>query len=343
MTPPRDNSELEVSVALAGAARARTGGAAPGRSGPRRSCRTNAGSAGRQVRRRARSPHYEHAWRASEPLVTVRIATYNNAELLCERTLASLRAQTYERWEAIVVGDALTDDTAERIAALGDPRIRFVNLPVPRALPGRRRPALAGRGHLPGQPREPAGRAAPGSRRWTTTTSSSPTTSRCCWHAPERPTRSSRTGACGCATARPPARHDRGRRLAARYSQFGFQGAIYHAGLREFGYDVNAYLPGEPGDWNLARRMWEAGVRFAFLDRIVTTYYWVPHDEQGRAWLAEVRAAAARESRARPPPARPTAARARRPRSAPGRRAARGSAASTSPRSSISTALPASR
>ena len=51
-----------------------------------------------------------------------------------------------------------------------------------------------------------------------------------------------------------------------------------------------AYLAGEPGDWNLARRMWQAGVRFAFLDRIVTTYYWVPHDEQGRAWLASVRA-----------------------------------------------------
>ncbi len=59
------------------------------------------------------------------------------------------------------------------------------------------------------------------------------------------------------------------------YSQFGFQGAMYHAGLSRFEYDAEAYLAGEPGDWNLARRMWQAGVRFAFLDRIVTTYYWV--------------------------------------------------------------------
>ncbi len=30
----------------------------------------------------------------------------------------------------LIVGDHCTDDTAERIAALGDPRIRFINLPA---------------------------------------------------------------------------------------------------------------------------------------------------------------------------------------------------------------------
>jgi glycosyltransferase involved in cell wall biosynthesis len=71
------------------------------------------------------------------------------------------------------------------------------------------------------------------------------------------------------------------------YGQFGFQGALHHAGLRRFEVDPHARLAGEPGDWNLARRMWDAGVRFAFLDRIVTTYYWAPVDPQGQAWLAE--------------------------------------------------------
>jgi hypothetical protein len=70
-------------------------------------------------------PTFEDAW----TLITVRIATYNNAHLLCERTLPSVLSQTYDRWEAIVVGDAVTDDTATRIAALGDSRIRFINLP----------------------------------------------------------------------------------------------------------------------------------------------------------------------------------------------------------------------
>ena len=63
-----------------------------------------------------------------EPLVSILIPTYNRGELLASRTLPSVLRQTYPRWEAVVVGDACTDDTGERIAALGDPRIRFVNL-----------------------------------------------------------------------------------------------------------------------------------------------------------------------------------------------------------------------
>ena len=68
------------------------------------------------------------AYADTEPLVTVRIATYNRAETVCERALASVRRQTYERWEAVVVGDACTDDTAARVATIGDPRIRFHDL-----------------------------------------------------------------------------------------------------------------------------------------------------------------------------------------------------------------------
>jgi predicted SAM-dependent methyltransferase len=65
---------------------------------------------------------------SAEPLVSVVIPTWNRAELLTQRTLPSVIAQTYRNWEAVVVGDACTDDTAARISALGDPRIRFHNL-----------------------------------------------------------------------------------------------------------------------------------------------------------------------------------------------------------------------
>lgn len=65
---------------------------------------------------------------AAQPLVSILIATWNRGELLASRTLPSVLRQTYPNWEAIVVGDGCTDDTAERIAALGDPRIRFTNL-----------------------------------------------------------------------------------------------------------------------------------------------------------------------------------------------------------------------
>jgi glycosyltransferase involved in cell wall biosynthesis len=64
----------------------------------------------------------------SPPAISVVIATYNRSNAL-ELTLRSLIAQTFEDWEAWVVGDACTDDTEEVVGALADPRLRFVNLP----------------------------------------------------------------------------------------------------------------------------------------------------------------------------------------------------------------------
>jgi glycosyltransferase involved in cell wall biosynthesis len=72
-------------------------------------------------------------WRRANPLpprpvVTVCVATFNRARLLTERCLPSILAQSYSDLEIIVVGDCCTDDTAERIQALNDRRIRFHNL-----------------------------------------------------------------------------------------------------------------------------------------------------------------------------------------------------------------------
>lgn len=55
------------------------------------------------------------------------VATYNRSNVL-RLALETLRRQTFERWEAWVVGDACSDDTAEVVAGLDDPRIRFLNL-----------------------------------------------------------------------------------------------------------------------------------------------------------------------------------------------------------------------
>lgn len=76
-----------------------------------------------------------HTWKTSRsvpstPLVSVCVGTYNRGRLLAERCIPSILGQTYRNLELIVVGDACTDDTAERIAQFNDPRLRFVNLPV---------------------------------------------------------------------------------------------------------------------------------------------------------------------------------------------------------------------
>ncbi len=73
---------------------------------------------------------YLRAYDDPRPLVTVCVGTYNRSELLVGRCLCSLIQQTYENMEIIVVGDCCTDGTAEAIKALGDERVRFLNLTV---------------------------------------------------------------------------------------------------------------------------------------------------------------------------------------------------------------------
>lgn len=71
------------------------------------------------------TPAAEHASTAE---ITIVVATHNRGAVV-SRALRTVIAQTETNWQALVIGDACTDDTGERIAALGDARIRFVNLP----------------------------------------------------------------------------------------------------------------------------------------------------------------------------------------------------------------------
>lgn len=62
----------------------------------------------------------------SVPRVSVVIPTYNHAQFI-GHALASVCAQTFTDWEAIVINNFSTDDTESVIAAVADPRIRLVN------------------------------------------------------------------------------------------------------------------------------------------------------------------------------------------------------------------------
>jgi len=213
-----------------------------------------------------------------EPLVTVRIATYNRGEVLAERTLPTVLAQTYRNLDVLVVGDHCTDDTAERIARIGDPRVRFVNLPE--------------RG---GYPTEPFARwcvagAAPMNHALDIAKGE--------WIAPLDDDDEfaldhveSMLGACranrlewcfGIArmmlltgewrdVGDPPLRRD----------HVCHSAVFYWTGLRFMHHDVTAWKLGEPGDWNLWRRMKWTGVRMGFVDRNVAIHH-VERTQWGR-------------------------------------------------------------
>ena len=61
----------------------------------------------------------------TSPAVSVIMAAYNGAALVTE-TLESVRAQTFDDFEVIVVDDRSTDDTLDVLRSFDDPRIRMI-------------------------------------------------------------------------------------------------------------------------------------------------------------------------------------------------------------------------
>ncbi|MDZ4405783.1 glycosyltransferase family 2 protein [Prosthecobacter sp.] len=72
--------------------------------------------------------HTEHAV-LPNPKVTVVIATYNWSSVL-PYSIGSVLRQTRTDFELWVVGDACTDDSAQVVSAIKDPRVHWHNLPV---------------------------------------------------------------------------------------------------------------------------------------------------------------------------------------------------------------------
>lgn len=244
---------------------------------------------------------YAAVWADPEPLVSIRIATYNRGPLLRERTLQSVLDQTYARFECIVVGDGCTDATAEVVAGLQDARFRFVNLPHRSVYPedDQKRWYVAG-----SVPMNVGAQLASGS--WIAPLDDDDT-----W-APDHIETLLTTALSGryelaygrlCQqwTDLPK------RRTIGTYpptdGQFSFQGSIYLKLLDFFEYDTSSWVMREPGDWNLCRRMLEAGVRMGFADKVVGTMYFQMKshhfDQYSRALEAEFGTAALEAARKR--------------------------------------------
>lgn len=82
------------------------------------------------IKLRAARDKYEAAYlHLTEPLVSIIIPTYNRGQLLVERTLPSVYAQTYQNFEVVIVGDHCTEETERILSSIKHPKIQFYNLP----------------------------------------------------------------------------------------------------------------------------------------------------------------------------------------------------------------------
>ncbi len=206
---------------------------------------------------------------ADDPLVTIRIPTYDRGPLIVERAISSALAQTHRNIEVLVVGDGATPETVEAIRSVSDPRLRFVNLP------------------RPDYPTDPE-------KRWqvagTDAVNHALELARGTWIAPlddddeltpdhvelllyvaieyrlemvygqslmEKP-----DGSWDLVGSWPP-----------QQGALCHGSALYSAGLRFLRYDPEAWRDLEPGDWNLWRRMLQAGVRMGSVEQIVYRHY----------------------------------------------------------------------
>jgi Glycosyltransferase like family 2 len=215
------------------------------------------------------SPSYEGAYIEPDPLVSVVVAS-TGRELLFERTLPSLLAQSHANLEVVVVGDAVPSEVGERLSFLNDPRVRYSNLTQRiTAHPDPRRHWLVGSTMA----RNEGARLARG--LWLV-------------HFDDddllRPEAISsllelaRNQRVEVAYGAIRERHPDGAETTLsgfppRLGTFSWAGALMHGGLRFFERELLAAHLEIPGDMYALERMLRAGVRFAMLDATVLDYF----------------------------------------------------------------------
>ena len=222
------------------------------------------------------SRRYHSIFDESEPLISVRIASYRKTDELVDVAIASVLGQSYERFEIVVVNDGPNERTRRAIDQLSDSRIQYHELPERSVYPedSHHRWMVAG---------------SPGMNRAADLSSGA-------WLAPldddDEFTPDHLEKLLDLA---------RGRRAELAYgalvqrnlinsteariwssppavSHFSFQGAIYLRDLHSiFRYDESSWLVEEPGDWNLIRRMCAAGVVVEGTPEIVAIMNQVPY------------------------------------------------------------------
>jgi glycosyltransferase involved in cell wall biosynthesis len=206
---------------------------------------------------------------AGEPLVSVRIATYQRPQLLVERAIASALRQTYQNLEVVVVGDHAGPETAAAVAAVKDCRVRYENLPARPSYPVNPRYFWATAG--------------------TYAVNRAIELCRGEWIAPlddddeftadhvETLLTEARAKKLELVYGQMEVSAEGGWRplgsAPLALGQVCHASVLYSARLAGLRYDALAFVEEDPGDWNYWKRMQLVGAKVGFLERVVGRHY----------------------------------------------------------------------
>ena len=227
-------------------------------------CRRN-----RELVKNARN-QFEGKSNNENPLVSVQISTYNRCKILTERTIPSVLRQTYQNFEIVIVGDHCTDNTEEVLRKFNDERIKFHNLPK--------------RGEYPTNPRD----------RWMVAgvVPKNKGLELCSgdWIAPlddddefsedhleillNYALEHDYEMVYGIVQMEiKPGEWVNIGSYPLERGKICFNSVLYDSKLKFFKHDINTWRYFEPDDWNMWRRMKEAGVRIGFVNKVVGKHY----------------------------------------------------------------------
>ncbi len=223
-----------------------------------------------------RSDEYRLAYEEPDPLVSVIMPTYDRAELLLERSIPSVLAQTHQNFEIVVVGDCAPATVGAALASIGDPRIRYFNSSVRGPYPALPEHAWM----VVGTP--PYNRAMAEARgRWLAPLDDDDS------FTPdhiELLLGAARARRLELAYGRLRCRYPDGTEdfigefppqteFTELRASFGLQAALVHGGLRFMQMHLTDPLFGLNNDVSLSRRMIRAGVLIGMIDAVVSDYY----------------------------------------------------------------------
>ncbi len=215
------------------------------------------------------SDAYEAAYSDPEPLITVALPTAGRKELLLERALPSLLAQTYPNLEVRIIGDAVDAGVGESVVALGDPRVRFANLSQRFVHPDPLVQGLVGATMA----RNEAARQARGSWLIHFDDDDHLRPDAVAWLLALARERRAEVAYGGFEQHEPDGGVTRAIHFPPRHGSFSWAGALVHGGLRFFERELVAAELGRPGDMYVLDRMLRVGVRFGMLDDVVLDYF----------------------------------------------------------------------